>query len=244
MHSIYRLWTLINFLIVSLCNKVEWQITGSEGLNKKSWYLIIANHQSWLDIFVLTHFARTRIPEPKFFLKESLKKVPFVGMACWALDMPFMKRYSQSFIEKYPHLKGKDIETTKKSCQQYKHTPTTIINFVEGTRFTKEKKQDDFNYILPPKAGGIAFTLAAMGNQFDKILNITLIYPDNTGHVMKDMFSGNLRRIVVNVEQIKISEDVIGNYYTDSKFKSSFQQWINEQWKNKDQLIGIILSNK
>ena len=158
--------------------------------------------------------------------------------------MPFMKRYSKSFIEKYPHLKGKDIESTKKSCQQYKHTPTTIINFVEGTRFTKEKKQEHFNYILPPKAGGIAFTLAAMGPQFDKILNMTLIYPDNRGHVMKDMLSGNLQRIVVNVEQIEISDDVIGDYYTDGKFKSSFREWLNEQWKNKDLLISTVLSNK
>jgi len=191
-----------------------------------------------MDIFVLANFARTRIPETKFFLKDSLKKVPFIGMGCWALDMPFMKRYSRAYIEKHPHLKGKDIETTRKSCLKYKETPTTIINFVEGTRKSPEKlKNSPYDYLLPPKAGGIAFTLAAMGEQFDKILNITLCYPENHGHIMKDLLAGRLTKIIVKVEQISVSEEIIGDYFNDKKFKNSFQEWINNLWTRKEKLL-------
>lgn len=56
-----------------------------------------------------------------------------------SFDFPFMRRYSQLFLLKYPHLKGKDIEITKKACQKYKDLPVSIMNFVEGTRFTPEK---------------------------------------------------------------------------------------------------------
>lgn len=245
MHFFYRLWSLNNYLIISLFNKVEWKIINDSSLNKQSWYLLIANHQSWLDIFVIAHFARTRIPEPKFFLKESLRYIPFLGMACWALDMPFMKRYKKSFIAKNPHLKGKDIETTKASCRRFEKTPTTIVNFVEGTRFTKEKHDrqgDKFNHLLIPKAGGIAFTLAAMGEQFDKVLNITLAYPDNPGHIMMDMLCGDLKRIVIYVEPLTVDENVMGDYYNDKSYRVQFQQWLNDTWTNKDKLLTKYLT--
>ncbi|NMP32492.1 acyltransferase [Thalassotalea sp. M1531] len=240
MHTFYRLWAYNNTLIIKLVNPVQWEVIGAEHLSKDAWYLMLANHQSWLDILVIAELARQHTPEPKFFLKESLKKVPFLGMACWALDMPFMKRYSKAFIEKHPHLKGQDIETTKRSCQSFQSNPTSIINFVEGTRITKTKhqtQQSPFNYLLKPKAGGIAFTLATLGEHFDKILNVTLIYPDNRGHIMKDMLKGRLTKIVVHVEQIEVTDALIGDYFADEAFKDNFQLWLNEQWQAKDALI-------
>lgn len=240
MHAAYRLWALLNLAIVNLFNDVEWKVVGDDSLDKNSWYLLIANHQSWLDILVLSSFARTRIPEPKFFLKDSLKKIPFLGMACWALNMPFMKRYSKAFIAKHPHLKGQDIETTKKSCLSFKDNPTTIINFVEGTRLTNQKhaqQKSPFKQLLLPKAGGIAFTLAALGEQFDKILNITLMYPDNDGHIMKDMLKGKLKTVIIHIEQINVNEDIIGDYYEDDGFKVRFQDWLNTVWTRKDELL-------
>ncbi|GLX85628.1 acyltransferase [Thalassotalea loyana] len=245
MHFFYRLWSLNNYLIIRLFNNVEWRVVGDQDLNKKSWYLLIANHQSWLDIFVIAHFARTRIPEPKFFLKESLRYIPFLGMACWALDMPFMRRYKKSFIAKNPHLKGKDIETTKASCQQFKNKPTTIVNFVEGTRFTEEKHHRQgsrFDHLLTPKAGGIAFTLAAMGEQFDKVLNITLAYPDNRGHIMMDMLCGDLKTIIVYVDTLEVNDNVVGDYYNDKSYRVRFQRWLNETWSTKDKLLAKYLT--
>jgi len=240
MHTFYRLWTYNNTLIIKLINPVKLEIRGTDQLSKEAWYLILANHQSWLDILVIAELARQHTPEPKFFLKESLKKVPFLGMACWALDMPFMKRYSKAFIEKNPHLKGQDIETTKKSCQSFQEKPTSIINFVEGTRLTpaKHKQQNSpFNYLLKPKAGGIAFTLATLGEHFDKILNVTILYPENPGHVMKDVLKGRLTKVIVDVEQIDVTGALIGDYFSDPAFKRSFQVWLNEQWQIKDNTI-------
>jgi len=246
MHAAYRFWALINFVIMNSANKIKWTIKGDENLNKQSWYLLIANHQSWLDIFVLSNFARTRIPEPKYFLKESLKKVPFIGMGCWALDMPFMKRYSKSFLKKNPHLIGKDIETTKNSCQKFRKTPTTIINFVEGTRFTKEKHQkqnNKFNHLLIPKAGGIAFTLSTMGEQFDKILNVTLVYPQNNGHIMKQMLKGQLKEVVIDVEQIDGVQSLQGDYAHDTTYKRDFHRWLTSLWQKNDTKIARYLSH-
>ncbi|HJS16824.1 MAG TPA: acyltransferase [Rheinheimera sp.] len=240
-HWAYRGWSRYNKVLMELFNKVEWQVSGVAELKKDSWYLLISNHKSWLDIPVLSQFALNRIPEPKFFLKEELKWVPFIGSGSWALDMPFMKRYSQAQVAKNPALKGKDIETTRASCEKFKNTPTTIINFVEGSRFTAEKhkqKRSPFRHLLPPKAGGIAFTLASMGQQFHSVLDITILYPDNPGHVALDMLCGRLKRVVVLVEILPVDDEIIGDYFNDEAFRITFQNWLNQRWLKKDQAIA------
>ncbi|NVK23999.1 MAG: acyltransferase [Gammaproteobacteria bacterium] len=237
---IWRGWALGNLFAMNLTNPIDWQIDCPDKLNKKSWYLLICNHVSWVDIMVLTQLALNRLPSPKFFLKDELKRVPFVGMAAWAMDMPFMKRFSRGYLEKHPEMKGKDIERTKKSCEKFKNIPTTIINFVEGTRFTstKKAKQDSqFNKLLNPRAGGIAFTLSAMGHLFSGVLNVTLNYPDNA-EPAKDILLGRMKRIQVNVELMQVEQDVIGDYFSDAEFKSRFQVWLNDIWLKKDKLLN------
>ncbi|WP_018691412.1 acyltransferase [Algicola sagamiensis] len=239
-HQFYRYWAIGNYLIMNLTNDLEWEIEIDDNLSRENWYLMISNHISWLDIFVTAHIAVNRIPEPKFFLKEQLRYMPFVGMACMALDMPFMKRYSKAYLEKNPHLKGKDIETTRASCQKFKDRPTTMLNFVEGTRFTEEKhtkQKSVFKHLLQPKAGGIAFTLAAMGEQFDAILNVTLIYPHNQKNVTFDLLQGKLKKVIVKVETLPVTDRIVGDYFEDEAFKAQFQQWLNTVWEAKDAYI-------
>ncbi len=244
-HWAYRRWSYHNRQLMELFNPVQWQLSGLAELQADRWYLLISNHKSWLDIPVLSQFALERIPEPKFFLKEELKWVPFIGSASWALDMPFMKRYSQAQINKNPALKGQDIETTRQSCEKFRHQPTTIINFVEGSRVTEAKQQaknSPFQYLLPAKAGGIAFTLASMGSQFDALLDVTLIYPDNPRHVLLEMLLGRLRRVVIQVDVLPVDEQIIGDYFQDEAFRQRFQLWLNQRWQQKDQRIAAYLA--
>lgn len=238
-NGLWRAWALFNLIAINLTNPVDWQIDSPDKFDKKSWYLLICNHISWVDIMVLTQVALNTLPSPKFFLKNELKRAPFVGMAAWAMDMPFMKRYSRAYLEKHPDKKGQDIESTRRSCEKFKNIPTTIINFVEGTRFTPEKQQKadaGFNNLLPPKAGGIAFTLAAMGHLFSGVINVTLNYPDNKTPT-KDILFGKLQRVQVQIELLEVSEALVGDYFNDESHKSRFQQWLNDLWVEKDKLL-------
>jgi 1-acyl-sn-glycerol-3-phosphate acyltransferase len=226
--------------LIKCMNKVELDYVVDGELSKKDWYLIVANHLSWLDIILLTDFAAGKIPAPKFFLKKELIWLPFVGLGAWALDMPFMQRYSKTFLQKNPHLEGKDIATTKKSCEKFRQLPTSVINFVEGNRFTPEKqklKKSPFENLLPPKAGGIAFTLATMGELFTSILDITIIYPDTQGSPMMAMLGGRLKKVIIRVNVHPVNDKIIGDYFNDEKFKQGFQDWLNTVWQNKDKLI-------
>ncbi|MFT6270341.1 MAG: 1-acyl-sn-glycerol-3-phosphate acyltransferase [Alphaproteobacteria bacterium] len=237
MHRLYSTFAIISVAMIKIFNRIEIRIDIDEPLSKQKWYLITANHISYLDIILLIDFCAPRIPPPKFFVKKQVIWLPFVGLAAWALDMPFMRRYTQSYLAKKPHLKGKDIETTRKSCEKFIDRPTTVINFVEGTRFTKQKHalhNSPFSHLLRPKAGGIAFTLTAMGELFSNILDITIAYP-NSKHPMMDMLSGRMTRIAIEVKTLEVSNDLIGNYFENRTFQESFQRWINKLWQDKNE---------
>ncbi|HBU3017018.1 TPA: acyltransferase [Klebsiella pneumoniae] len=234
-------------LLLHLNPWLKWDVQGLEGLNKKNWYLLISNHHSWADIVVLCVLFRKHIPMNKYFLKQQLAWVPFIGLACWALDMPFMRRYSRSYLIRHPERRGKDVETTRRSCEKFRAHPTTIVNFVEGSRFTEEKKRETrspYHNLLPPKAAGIAMALNVLGSQFNKLLNVTLCYPDNHTRPFYDMLSGRLTRIVVRNNLVPIGEELHGDYVNDKNFKRGFQRWLNGLWEEKDRQLTDIMRDK
>ncbi|HHT5706644.1 1-acyl-sn-glycerol-3-phosphate acyltransferase [Raoultella planticola] len=234
-------------LLLYLNPRLTWDVQGLEGLNKKNWYLLISNHHSWADIVVLCVLFRKHIPMNKYFLKQQLAWVPFIGLACWALDMPFMRRYSRGYLIRHPERRGKDVETTRRSCEKFRSHPTTIVNFVEGSRFTEDKQRQTrspYRNLLPPKAAGIAMALNVLGAQFDKLLNVTLCYPENNQRPFYDMLSGRLTRIVVRVNLVPVAEDLHGDYVNDKNFKRRFQRWLNELWEEKDRQLTEIMRTK
>jgi len=240
MHTFYFTFSLISISFIRFFNHIDIDIRIDGQLSKQKWYLIMANHVSYLDIILLIYVSAKHTSPPKFFLKKELIWLPFVGLAAWALDMPFMRRYSQEFVSKNPHLKGKDIETTRKSCEKYIDQPTSVINFVEGTRYTRSKasaRKSPFSHLMRPKAGGIAFTLASMGEQFSNLLDVTLCYPENSAHPMTDMLNGSMRKIIIDVKILPMNAALVGDYFNDEGFKNNFQQWLNDLWVNKNDLI-------
>ncbi|MBU1196344.1 MAG: acyltransferase [Proteobacteria bacterium] len=240
--AIATLWISINSFNSRLFCKITWDIRGLENLEKKEWYLVLSNHQSWVDILALQTVFNKKIPMLKFFLKEELIWVPILGLAWWALDFPFMKRYSKAHLEKYPHLKGKDLERTKKACEKFRHLPVSIINFVEGTRFTPNKKKaqnNTFKHLLKPKAGGVAFVLGSMGDCLHKIIDVTIVYPGKTPSFW-EYISGQAKKIIVDFEVIPINHELSGDYFNDPEYKTFFFEWINRLWEKKDRKIEFL----
>src|SRR5690606_16970766 len=109
--------------------------------------------------------------------------MPVIGVACWAMDFPFMRRHGQTALQANPALRQQDLETTRRACELYRTEPVTVINFLEGTRFTETKRverQSPYRHLLRPKAGGMSFTLNAMGEQFAGIIDVTIAYRPTT----------------------------------------------------------------
>ncbi len=239
-------WMAVNNAIIGLTSGVRWRVEGMEGLARRDWYLVTSNHQSWADILVLQKVTNRRVPSLKFFLKQQLIWVPLLGLAWWALDFPFMKRYTRAQLEKHPELKGKDMETTRRACEKYAHYPVSVMNFFEGTRFTRAKHDEQgspYLHLLKPKAGGAAFTLKAMGGQLHTLLDFTIVYPPGTTRSLIGFLGGAMDEVQVIVHRRPIPDWASqGDYENDPEFRARIQGWISEIWSEKDALIQSRLS--
>lgn len=245
LNFIPQLWISVNNFWLMAVNRSQWQVSGLEGLRPDGWYLVTSNHLSWVDILVLQRVLNRRIPMLKFFLKYELIYVPVLGLAWWALDFPFMRRHSEEFLRKHPEMREKDRETTRKACEKFALIPTSVMNFLEGTRFTKAKhakQQSPYRYLLKPKAGGIALALDALGAKFDSILDVTIVYPQGIPTFM-DFMTGRVQRVIVRVRKIPVPQALVtGNYGEDPEFRKAFSEWVQQLWREKDAQIGQLLS--
>lgn len=240
--GIGNLWIAGNNLGMRITRRIHWHVHMPETLRMDRWYLVISNHQSWSDIVVLQKIFHGKIPFLKFFLKKELIKVPILGLAWWALDFPFMKRYSRSFLEKNPHLKGKDIEITKKACAKFMSMPVSVMNFVEGTRFKEKKRIDQkspYRNLLKPKSGGVGFVLSIMGGYLTSVVDVTIVYPGGP-YSFWDFVCGRVREIHVDIEEIPLTDTLKGDYIEDPAYRDRFQKWLNSQWEEKDAKIDMI----
>ena len=222
-------------------------IGGDAALQAGGHYLVLANHQSWVDILVLQKVFNRRIPLMRFFLKRQLFWVPLLGLAWWALDFPFMGRYTPRQIARRPELAGRDIAATRRACGKFREIPVAIMNFVEGTRFTpaKHAKQDSpYRHLLKPKSGGVAFVLDAMGDGLHGILDVTIAYPGGSPSLL-DLLANRIPEVRVHLRQRPIPAEMLrGDYQNDRGFRARFQQWMNGMWREKDEDMARLLGSR
>jgi 1-acyl-sn-glycerol-3-phosphate acyltransferase len=236
LNNLATTWIAINNGWMALVGRTHWDVRGADNLNLQGWYLVISNHRSWVDILVLQKVFSRRVPLLKFFLKRELIYVPVIGLAWWALDFPFMHRKGGAA--------GRDdLERTRQACEKFKRVPTSVINFLEGTRFTQDKhdaQKSPYRNLLKPKVGGVAVALATLGARFDAVLDVTIVYPDGSP-TFWDLLTGRVTQVRVEVRQLPIpAELTAGDYARDAGMRARVQAWVNTLWQDKDALIDTL----
>jgi 1-acyl-sn-glycerol-3-phosphate acyltransferase len=229
-------WIAINNRWIALVGRMQWDVRGADGLDVRGWYLVASNHQSWVDILVLQKVFTRRIPLLKFFLKRELLWVPVIGLAWWALDFPFLHRKGGAA--------GRDdLERTRRACEKFRHVPTSVINFVEGTRFTRARhdaQRSPFRHLLKPKVGGLAIALATLGDRFEALLDVSIVYPDGAPTFWQ-LMTGRVARVIVDVRRHPIPPQFArADAPSDAQARASIQDWLNELWRQKDALIDSL----
>lgn len=237
LNALAHRWIAVNSWLIEHLVGTRIRVQGGEDLQRNGWYLVVCNHQSWVDIPVLQQVFNTRIPLLKFFLKRQLIWVPVLGLAWWALDFPFMRRYSRAQLEKHPEWRGKDLEATQRACEKFRDLPVSIMNFVEGTRFTPTKhaqQQSPYRHLLLPRAGGTAFVLQAMGPMLQALVDVSVVYPAGRP-TLYGLLAGRVREVRVHIRTRPIPADLLsGDYQNDAAFRARFQDWLNGLWQDKD----------
>jgi len=230
--SLAERWVAGNDRIFDRLLPTRWDMAGiGDDVQPGGHYLVISNHVSWVDIFVLFRAFHGRAAFIRFFLKHQLIWLPIVGQACWALEFPFMHRYSPAYLEAHPEKRGKDLATTRRACQRYRNFPVAIANFIEGTRFTRSKRdeqQSPYRHLLRPRVGGISFVFATLGEYLDATYDLTIAYPGGETTVW-EFVSGRVQRIVVRARRVEMPRP------------EQTKAWTEALWREKDELLDSLL---
>lgn len=232
-------WVAVNdFWITAVRPGARWDVQGVADLHPRGWYLVTSNHQSWVDILVLQRVFHGHVPFLKFFLKRELIWVPVIGLAWWALDFPFMSRGSSRGA------RGQDLEATRRACEKFKRIPTSVMNFVEGTRFTAAKhaeQKSPYRHLLKPKVGGLGIALATMGDQFEALLDVTIVYPHGAPRFWA-LMCGRLDAVIVRVQRRDIPAELLDSTAGAERARHRrLGRWVEQQWVEKDRLIETLL---
>jgi len=219
-----------------------WDVRGGEALRRDTSYLLVCNHQSWVDIPALLVALNRKTPFFRFFVKRELVWLPLLGLAFWALDYPLMRRHTRTYLEKHPEKRGDDLRSTRRACERFRDIPVTIVNYLEGTRFTPAKQAQQsspYRYLLRPKTGGVAFVLAALGGQLDALLDVTVVYPGRRIPGFWQLLSGQLPRVIVDIRSHALDPSLWqGDYQNDPEFRQHLQDWVSRLWAEKDARIA------
>lgn len=192
--------------------------------------IVIANHQSWNDIFVLQHLFNRRAPVLKFLVKRELIYLPIVGLICWAYGYPFLKRNSHRGVLVENGKTKKDLIVVEKALDRFIRYPATIVNFVEGTRFSPvkaEQMNSPHDFLMRPKAGGLTTIIEILGDRIQTILDLTIVYDCDYPNFW-NFLCGKCPSVIVRVTEYS-SEKM-----PQMRDYESVSEWINGVWAQKD----------
>lgn len=236
MDGIVDLWIGGNRLIFAVLRltRIDLELQNGQALARDRWYLVISNHQSWSDILILQNALWRRVPTLKFFTKQQLVWVPLIGLAMWFLGFPYVRRASREQIARNPDVLIRDRDATIEACRRFRDYPSSVLNFLEGTRFTSDKRvaqQPRFSHLLNPKLGGMSYVVAVLEDRIHKVLDVTIVYPAGTP-TFWHLLQGRCQDVKVLVQCRDLPEDL---HQKDSDaVRERLAPWIEELWREKD----------
>jgi 1-acyl-sn-glycerol-3-phosphate acyltransferase len=224
--------------------QVQWQepeegsATPQATLSREHWYLVVSNHQSWTDIVIIQNVLWGHIPPVKFFTKRQLIWVPLLGPAMWLLDFPYVRRMSREQIAADPELAELDREATRRACRRFRDHPTTVLNFLEGTRFTPAKhaaQEARFEHLLNPKIGGLTYVIDELGDKLDRLLDLTIVYRGEVPTFWQ-LMQGRCPAVDVLVESRPLPPALRAPAGAETR-REQIGPWIEKLWTDKDRRL-------
>ncbi len=233
--GIYRnLCTVCGFLLRLRLNVTVTCDQNTAPLSRDNIYIMIANHQSWFDILLITCFIHPDTSLIKFVMKQELLwQLPFASWFCYLNGFPILKRKSD---EKSRH---HDLSAITAACKSMCDTPGTLMSFPEGTRFStkkKQAKQSPFQSLLPPKPKGLSLSIEAMHTHLAGVIDLTIIYHHQRASI-GDFLLGRMRDVDLHYQLLSNEQLCLQGNKNLNEHKPEFAAWLNNLWCQKDQAI-------
>ncbi len=201
---------------------------------RNDWWIIASNHQSWADIVILEIVFRKLAPPIKFFTKRELIWVPFLGFGLWLLRFPYVRRGKREKGQSRQQVQQKNRQELKRAESQFHERPISLLLFLEGTRFTPTKHAQQrpmYQHLLRPKLGGLAFSLEALDDDADRIVNVTVNYEGEVPGFWQ-FLCGRCSHVTVHVETIPLT----------AGFNQNLKKEVMKLWAEKDRVLSEMRS--
>ena len=169
----------------------------------------------WADILLLQlqNAFRPAIPPLKFFTKRELIWLPLAGPAMYLLGFPYVRRAGKAERAADPSLKHADRDSTLAACRVFRNHPTSVLIFLEGTRFTDAKRaarHSRFECLLNPRTGGLDYVLGGLRDEVEQLIDVTIAYPCGPPSFWA-FLSGRCPRALMTVRAIDLDSAVVGD---------------------------------
>lgn len=220
---LYRLAVTLDSIWIKYVLGIEIEVNGE--FNSHPAPVVICNHLCGFDVAVLQEIVSRRGPMLKFLIKKELIWMPIIGWVCLLLDFPRLTRTGGV----------KDLQTVKHACIRHgierRKQRGALLIFPEGTRLSPQKhkrQKSPFLHLLKPKSGGLK-VIQQHAEIDTPIIDVTIDYGQTHQHCdeinLWGCMQGKPKKIVVYLVQYKLAEI------------DDIQQWINQRWADKDQLL-------
>jgi len=145
-------------------------------------------------------------------------------------------------IEANPALLEVDRQAIRAACEKFRNHPTTALNFLEGTRFTPEKygaqAAPRFRHLLNPKTGGVTQVLAALSDRLDKVVDVTINYPEGVP-TFWDFMQGRCSRVTMRIACLQIPVEITDTS-DEERHRAAVTDWVETLWQGKDERLDQV----
>jgi 1-acyl-sn-glycerol-3-phosphate acyltransferase len=156
--------------------------TSGDNLPQHESAIVVCNHVSWTDFYLIQELAlkSNMLGYCRWFAKQQLKWVPFLGWGLWAMGMPLISRNWDR--------DQNELRRVFRGPQHYRW-PMWLISYSEATRFTpqkylqtvqwcKEKGKPIPRYALYPRTKGFVATVRELrtSSSIKAVYDLTIAY--------------------------------------------------------------------
>jgi 1-acyl-sn-glycerol-3-phosphate acyltransferase len=157
---------------------VRWSMPTALDLDPGRTWVVLSNHVSWADIFLIQSLLVRHGLVVQFLSKRELLAVPVVGLVIWAFEFPVLRRTARRGGSEAVR-KARDFEALRAACRRARENPVGLMCFAEGTRATPARRADrhsPYRHLLPPRVGGFGALCDGLGESLAGVVDCTLFY--------------------------------------------------------------------
>lgn len=236
LEALYRAAVRVDDLWLEGVIGIRWS-TPSLALVRERSVILLSNHVSWADIFLLQSLMARHGFVVKFLTKRELLWLPIVGLVFWVFEFPLLRRTSRHAVDEVAR-KRQDRAALEAACRHARRHPVALVDFAEGTRATaarRASRASPYRHLLPPRVGGFEALLDGLGEDLGVVVDCTLVYDRNRDFTFWEFLAGRVREIEIEAQPVEPAE-IPAN-------RAERARWLEGRWARKNERLAARTGN-